>query len=379
MNRLIALESNVTLHASFVDSNAQGTREALRRLSEDIGRLDAASRVASATLKRTVEDLRRDQARMRALNERLEVQLRALSQDVRHEKTLGLAQLVLVLTVLMFVALTRGGAPPTLSATSLEARAHTRTRSFGAELFHRLRTKSLTSPNNTPMTPPPVSRMPSTNKLVLPPPSSRAPSFRLSATAPEPLGPAAEIVPETPAVVNNHPLVPPITRRMSDGEAVRVRTMSSSSPPHSPPMNRTPFPRKVDFGHNISNPPARQSTLTYLGTPPRATKRWGRTAHLHELKRRRAARSSSTLRGGEEGSDDGRENQSPSRSSPAHRQSRLGSGAGKPSHIGDLAKGLREPLKVVTVSQQNAGVQVGAEAWEDTDTDIDYDDDPNTL
>lgn len=40
MNRLIALETNTTLYARFVEDHTANVRDMLRRLSEDIGRLE---------------------------------------------------------------------------------------------------------------------------------------------------------------------------------------------------------------------------------------------------------------------------------------------------------------------------------------------------
>lgn len=44
MNRLTALETNTSLYARFVEEHAAGVREVLRRLSEDIGRLEGIVR-----------------------------------------------------------------------------------------------------------------------------------------------------------------------------------------------------------------------------------------------------------------------------------------------------------------------------------------------
>jgi hypothetical protein len=40
MNRLTALELNHTLHARYVEQQTSGVREMLRRLGEDVGRLE---------------------------------------------------------------------------------------------------------------------------------------------------------------------------------------------------------------------------------------------------------------------------------------------------------------------------------------------------
>lgn len=40
MNRLTALEANTTLYARYVEEQTTGMREVLRRLTEDLGRLE---------------------------------------------------------------------------------------------------------------------------------------------------------------------------------------------------------------------------------------------------------------------------------------------------------------------------------------------------
>ena len=40
MNRLTALETNTTLYARFVEDHTANVRDMLRRLSEDVGRLE---------------------------------------------------------------------------------------------------------------------------------------------------------------------------------------------------------------------------------------------------------------------------------------------------------------------------------------------------
>ncbi len=44
MNRLTALEGNHTLYVRYVEEQTTGVREVLRRLGEDVGRLDGLVR-----------------------------------------------------------------------------------------------------------------------------------------------------------------------------------------------------------------------------------------------------------------------------------------------------------------------------------------------
>jgi hypothetical protein len=158
---------------------------------------------------------------------------------------------VLVLAVLVFLGLTRGGAPPPAAAP----RTHTRNRSLGADLFARLRTRSMTAPN------PPARK---TSPLAHSPDGDGTPSPTL-------VGPSSP------------PARPGFPRRMSDSQ--RPRVANSSRRP------LTPAAFVVPRGH--------------AGTPPRSARHWARTAHQHELR----VRSKSSGPRGERG----RENASPTR------------------------------------------------------------------
>lgn len=48
MNRLTALENNSSLYARFVEEHAASVREMLRRLGEDIGRLEGIVSIFAA-------------------------------------------------------------------------------------------------------------------------------------------------------------------------------------------------------------------------------------------------------------------------------------------------------------------------------------------
>lgn len=50
MNRLSALEANTTLYARYVEEQIAGVREVLRRVGEDVGRLEGIVRTASGVV-----------------------------------------------------------------------------------------------------------------------------------------------------------------------------------------------------------------------------------------------------------------------------------------------------------------------------------------
>jgi hypothetical protein len=280
MNRLAALEANVTLYGRFVDAHATGTREALRRITEDVGRLNSAARTNSAGLKRAVEDAAKERQRaerLERMHAQLTHQLAALAQDVRHEKTLGVAQLVLVLAVLVFLGLTRGTAPPPPPITN---KGHARTRSLTADLFARLRARSLTSGSSP-------GQDPSTPTVDVKTPLLRSSPSRLAG----------------PDTIQLSPRRPLPLRRLSDDTAFGTRP-SSITRSRTPTTSKVSFPRKngsSSFAVTHSSAAHMQGnhgqvngqgygiiSHSHISTPPRSARRWAKSAHLHELRGRRS-------------------------------------------------------------------------------------------
>ncbi|KZV87891.1 hypothetical protein EXIGLDRAFT_773186 [Exidia glandulosa HHB12029] len=123
MNRLTLLEGNSTLVMRFVEQQAINIRDALRRLEEDVGRLDGITKSQQTLFARTLLEMERER---RALDEERVMLMRKvanLSDEVVLEKRLGIAQLALLVAVLLFLAVTRGSGavvafPPARSRTS---------------------------------------------------------------------------------------------------------------------------------------------------------------------------------------------------------------------------------------------------------------------
>ncbi|THU96497.1 hypothetical protein K435DRAFT_858450 [Dendrothele bispora CBS 962.96] len=111
MNRLTALEGNHSLYTRYVEQQTTTIRAMLSRLSEDVGRLETISKSQSAALIRE----RRQRERERLEKKRLEAEfgelisrVEYLSDEITLEKRLGIAQLCILLTVIVFMGLTRG-------------------------------------------------------------------------------------------------------------------------------------------------------------------------------------------------------------------------------------------------------------------------------
>ncbi|KAL1659297.1 UNC-like C-terminal-domain-containing protein [Schizophyllum commune] len=108
MNRLTALEANQTLYIRYFEDQAAGVREVLRRLTEDVGRLQALGKTQSQNYHRTAAEWDRQRLRLQADYDELISKVNYLSDEVILEKRLSIAQLCLLLAVLIFLATTRG-------------------------------------------------------------------------------------------------------------------------------------------------------------------------------------------------------------------------------------------------------------------------------
>ncbi|KAF8519512.1 UNC-like C-terminal-domain-containing protein [Gautieria morchelliformis] len=108
MNRLAMLETNTTLYQKYVEEQTLQVREALRRLEEEVGRLEGISKAQQHTFSKTMHELEHRRLQMEKERWELSSKVSHLADEVALEKRLGIAQLCLLLTVLVFMALTRG-------------------------------------------------------------------------------------------------------------------------------------------------------------------------------------------------------------------------------------------------------------------------------
>ncbi|KAG6909287.1 hypothetical protein DXG01_001231 [Tephrocybe rancida] len=105
MNRLTALEANHTLYVRYVEQQTSGVREVLRRIGEDVGRLEGFVRAEGHSNQRALKAAElRTQMELGELMRRVDV----LADEIVLEKRLGVAQLCLLAAVLVFMGLTRG-------------------------------------------------------------------------------------------------------------------------------------------------------------------------------------------------------------------------------------------------------------------------------
>ncbi|KAJ7626580.1 UNC-like C-terminal-domain-containing protein, partial [Mycena polygramma] len=108
MNRLTALEANHTLYARYVEEHTGAVRDMLRRVGEDLGRAEGVGKAQAQTYARTLLEWERQRKRVDAEYRELMRRIEYLSDEIVLEKRLGIAQLLLLLAVLVFMSLTRG-------------------------------------------------------------------------------------------------------------------------------------------------------------------------------------------------------------------------------------------------------------------------------
>ena len=82
MNRLNALEANTTLYARYVEEQTSAMREMLRRLSEDVGRLEGIGRAQAQLYERSINDFEKHRREMDMEQRALISQVNYLAEEV---------------------------------------------------------------------------------------------------------------------------------------------------------------------------------------------------------------------------------------------------------------------------------------------------------
>ncbi|KAJ7505863.1 hypothetical protein B0H11DRAFT_1976462 [Mycena galericulata] len=323
MNRLTALEAaarNHTQHvlyveeyARYVEEHTGAVREVLRRVGEDLGRAEGAGKAQAQTYARTLleweRQRKRGDAEYRALVQRVEY----LADEIVLEKRLGIAQLLLLLAVLVFMTLTRGSrgeAAVVMPSASMMSRAALRAwgrrnlslRSLGGsgdwDWVGRLKSQSR-SRSQSPK--PAKERERGKGKEKDDPPiklefptvdekPKHSPGIGVG------LPPSSASKPK-PARLTLHTHGRPRSRTRSIGngntvllyDSPRVRTPTRARTPHRRPATPTHPYATPNYalahahGQTPSSLPMQHSVSQGQGAP-RSARRWARTAHLHELR-----------------------------------------------------------------------------------------------
>ncbi|KZV67221.1 hypothetical protein PENSPDRAFT_60759 [Peniophora sp. CONT] len=294
MNRLSALEANTTLYARYVSSQTGAMHDALRRLHEELGRLESLGRAQSQAHERALTDLERERRRLEAEQRALALQAAALAHDVALEKYLGVAQLCLLLAVLVFLSLTRGAGE---SPAAVRAWGK-RNLSLRSDWVQRLRSRSLTPA-------PEQDSGSGSGSVPFPSSQSQRPKVIVSPVPQRPKLPRIELD-DTP--------LPSYRRSTRTGTPVRrhphahiARTPVTPTGSARPGLARSASHSSTGLARSTSHSSASGGGLMHpptIGPMPRSVKKWARSAHLHEVRPRGSERvvgndASGRMNGGE--------------------------------------------------------------------------------
>ncbi|KLO08128.1 hypothetical protein SCHPADRAFT_880858 [Schizopora paradoxa] len=281
MTRLSSLETNSTLYLRYVEEQSRSLREALRRLEEDVGRLEGIGKAQSQFFQRTMQDWDKQRKRLEREHGELLSRVNFLSDEVVLEKRLGIAQLCLLLIVLLFMFITRGSRGEALME-AMKSERHSSLREWGRRQLSNFssgewNSKPYTRSSSQPITaqrevlgskPTPheedaggrrVTKLRSRDKFQLANPPTSPAKHRSAAGVRSP-GPRQTVF---------HRPRTPVTPRTFGTPAVAPASTTQK-----------PFLRRTS---SYNSPTL---TLSYsAGSSPLSTRKWAKTSHLHEVRR----------------------------------------------------------------------------------------------
>lgn len=254
MTRLGALEMNATLYLRYVEEQTRSMREALRRLEEDLGRLEGIGKAHAQHMQRATEDWAAQRRRLEREHGELERRFSHLADEVVLEKRLGIAQLCLLLTVLVFMALTRGSRGETLIASSSRRDS---LREWGRRHLSSLSGGEWTKFGGRTRSPTPTPKNPNVKNL-------------------KPTTVIRDDGERVPFPDSSH------SRRVDEDRTPQRRTpvqsLSSPSKPRLPTHIRSPVPR-----HLVAHRPGTPSSISYHGHSPRSPNLVSSFGHINGL------------------------------------------------------------------------------------------------
>ncbi|TFK27675.1 hypothetical protein FA15DRAFT_701676 [Coprinopsis marcescibilis] len=286
MNKLAALETNYTLYTRYMDQQNGAIRELIKRLGEDIGRLEGVTRAQRTTSQRMLNDWEKQKLQMMIDYGQLVSRVEHLSDEILLEKRLGFTQLCLMLAVLVFMGLTRGSRrePIVVSVPRSMREWSKRHLSFSGDWTSRFRRKSLSHARLGPV--------PANAKR-------RSPIKRTSYSSD---GVKVEFPKGGEEEWRNRPLQPisvniaPTSARVKKLSGSRSRTPSLRNTPggkrmpHSAALPRQPPPgtptqtRASHLRPQMLQRSSSQGAQLWPAHTSKSAKKWARTAHLHPVK-----------------------------------------------------------------------------------------------
>ncbi|KAF9018968.1 hypothetical protein BDZ89DRAFT_1073417 [Hymenopellis radicata] len=280
MNRLTALEGNHTLYVRYVEEQTNGVRELIRRLGEDVGRLEGIGKAQTQTYQRRLREWEKQRRRIEMDYRELSHRVAHLSDEIILEKRLGIAQLCLLLAVLLFMGLTRGSRNDSMDHVPIMLKKGMREwsrrhLSFRGDWFSSRSRERAEATQRSPK--------PAPFKLNEPPfkrsPPQHNGQLSLNDDVKLEFPPSARVT---------SPKVQPISKPLTYGAEQRPRKQSDDTRSRS----HTPNPiRKPLILHRPTTPTSRpqlvrsnSGTGHVLLTGQKSVRRWARTAHLHEVR-----------------------------------------------------------------------------------------------
>ncbi|KAI0298110.1 UNC-like C-terminal-domain-containing protein [Multifurca ochricompacta] len=331
MNRLSALEANTTLYARYVEEQTSAMREMLRRLSEDVGRLEGIGRAQAQFYQRSISDFEKHRREMDIDQRALISQVNYLAEEVVLEKRLGIAQLCLLLAVLVFLSVTRGSPGefhvPRAAATNNNINNDNDNRNSADFIMREWGRRNLTPRRGTTdwisrlrgvsSGPPSVSNNESTLATALRSPPATAPPPAAAASLSvltSKLAPAGSGWGSTNTTTTIMATAPATRSRQ---KRIHLYPTPTYYPHHhhhhhhrTPSLRSAARPRSRNAYHHVragsgspspvsgsgsgsgSGPviiPMQRSSshggASVIGPVPRSARRWARSAHLHEVRR----------------------------------------------------------------------------------------------
>ncbi|TDL23346.1 hypothetical protein BD410DRAFT_179226 [Rickenella mellea] len=291
MNRLTLFETNSTLYARYVEEQTRSVREALRRLEEDVGRLEGIGKAQAQFFQRTSQDWLAQRDKLEREYVELLSRVNYLTDEVILEKRLGIAQLALLLTVLVFMALTRGSRGESfISHNGVNLKSGfgrrnslrewgRRNLSFSGEWVKRCRSRSPTPAKGEEQ-----DDGIGTGKIKFP--TSRSQEIEielepsLSRRTPSALKPRQQIptrTPRTPATNRNsgslRPVTPPSARAAGFGGGNFAGGMGDGAAGG----------REGNGRPQLQRSDSHSTPAGTIGPVLRSAKKWAKSAHLHEI------------------------------------------------------------------------------------------------
>ncbi|OCB85710.1 FMN-dependent alpha-hydroxy acid dehydrogenase [Sanghuangporus baumii] len=310
MTRLSVLEVNSTLYLRYVEEQTRFLRDALTRLEEDVGRLEGLSKATTQSFQKIINEMDRQRRRLEREHGELQTRVDFLTDEVVLEKRLGIAQLCLLLVVLVFMALTRGSRGEPFISEISGSRRHA-LREWGRRQFSNFSSGEWVS---KPRTESPVRMSEDFVKSPIP--------IRKMEHVKFPIHQGREDGDQTPRGSASHLAVPSSSKGKTPAEiraphprqfvSHRPRTPTSAGFAIYTPATRSagllgasnsnhgmgarPRMRRAS-SHSTPGPVQQSLSMREGGSggsvpKPVSAKKWAKTAHLHEIRRKSPGHSS---------------------------------------------------------------------------------------